>query len=343
MSLSIATLSRSSSLGGSSANNDLIPYDLSIPQGAALSPIAQGNTLRGFEQFGADALGGRVQLAQAGAATLPLGGGGVAIPRGSVRLPGGPIATAAQVMEMLRGLAEFRQIEGVIDRFKLDRNNAADLLGARAFVWATYKMPLLSDMPFSGAANGRGAQAVMAYERAHPGATLRADRGDVAAQRALIAVANDAVANPNVVERRSAVSPALSTHSTNARALVAAGTRMQNWQAHHLIPFAEIANLPPAVQIAIARSGWKLDSAENLMALPADRATYVSPPNSGLRPIHNSAHPAYSADVAARLGHLRANGATMTDAQIRLSLSGIERAMTASLLNPAGGYHPTVR
>jgi hypothetical protein len=341
MSLNVGTLSRSSTPDNAATNNSNADVDLSISRDGAITPLVQGSMLRGSEQFGADGLGGRVQLAQAGAATLPVGG--AAIPRGSVRLPGGPIASAAQVMEMLRGLAEFRQIEGVIDRFGLDRNSAADLLGARAFVWATYKMPWVSNMPFSGAANGRGAQAVMAYERAHPGTALLADRGNAAAQRVLIAVANDAVANATVVERRSAVSPALSTHSTNARALVAAGTRMQNWQAHHLIPFAEVAKLPTNVQLAIARSGWKLDSAENLVALPADRATYLAPPNSGTRPIHNSSHAVYSADVGTRLANLRINGATMTDAQIRLELRAIEGSMTQALLNRAGPYHPVVR
>lgn len=152
---------------------------------------------------------------------------------------------------------------------------------------------------------------------------------------------HDAVTHGQPLERRSAISPALSTNSVSARALVAAGTRMQNWQAHHLIPFAEVAALPTKVQLAIVRAGWKMDSPENVIALPANAATYAAPPNLGARPIHNRAHAVYGAEASTRLTNLRTNGTSMTDAQIRTELRAIEGAMTASLLNRAAAIIPS--
>jgi hypothetical protein len=67
--------------------------------------------------------------------------------------------------------------------------------------------------------------------------------------------------------------------------------------AHHLLPFAIVTGLPAAVQQAMANAGWKMDSAENLIALPANLPTYDSPANTPKVPIHNSAHPRYSNDV----------------------------------------------
>jgi hypothetical protein len=339
MSLDIGSNSLSSTLSGGGlppANPDTLGSSL-LGMNSLATPLQQGEALRALDQ-----LGGRVQVANAGAITLD-GIGGAALPRGAVRLPGGGIATAVQVLEMLRQTAEFQQVQGVMDRFGLDPNKAADLLGARAYVWASYRAPLFSNAQFSGPTLDRASQAIMTYERAHPGTALLADRGNMAAMQTLQTIANDAVANASVVERRAAVSPALSTSSTNARALVAAGTGMQNWQAHHLIPFAEVAKLPANVQLAIARSGWRMDSPENLTPLPADQITFVSPPNNRVLPVHNSAHSVYSADVANRLTNLRVNGATMTDPQIRTELLAIEGSMRGALVNQAGPYWPRVQ
>ncbi|WP_375403177.1 AHH domain-containing protein [uncultured Sphingomonas sp.] len=282
-------------------------------------------------------VGDRLWLAQANAAPAS-----TPVPRGSVRLPGGHIATAVQVLQMLRGWSEYRQVDHAIDRFRLDRNDATDLLAARAYVWATYNAPLFSRAGFSGPTLERAAHAIMAYERTHPGTALLAERGHSSSQAALTRIANDAVAGGQVVERRSAVAPSLSTNSAAARAQLAPHTRMQNWQAHHLIPFAEIAKLPVPVQLAIARSGWRMDSAENLMALPADRATFLALPNNRVFPMHSSSHPNYSADVGNSLSNLRLNGATMTPARIRSELEGLEAQWRAKLSDQAPPFWPRV-
>ena len=91
----------------------------------------------------------------------------------------------------------------------------------------------------TGPVNERVAEAVMRHERAHPGTVVLATRGDAAALAALDAVvtAATAVALPGamIVERTSAVSPALSTNSARARALLGI-IGNQRWQAHHSSP-----------------------------------------------------------------------------------------------------------
>lgn len=98
--------------------------------------------------------------------------------------------------------------------------------------------------------------------------------------------------------------------------------------AHHRIGFASIASLPQSAQAAIAASGWRMDSPENLMPLPADRATYLSPPNSRRFPMHNGSHPVYDAETRAQLSKLAANHAQMDAAEIRAELARVEAHMT---------------
>ena len=124
-----------------------------------------------------------------------------------------------------------------------------------------------------------------------------------------------------VAERRdSSAHPNLSTIAERARGLVAAQARFRSWQAHHLIPFAEVEALPMAVRLAIARSGWKMDSVENLIVLPADELTYETEPNFRRLPFHRGPHPNYNEEVANRLNHLRQAGASMPSDDIREEL-----------------------
>ena len=104
------------------------------------------------------------------------------------------------------------------------------------------------------------------------------------------------------VERRG-IFPELSTTSSGARsAAQASGAPLpQNWQAHHKIPYATLLSLPFETQLAIAESGWRLDSPENVVPLPADEPSYTAPPNNGHWPMHRGPHPNYSAMVYADL------------------------------------------
>ncbi len=143
-----------------------------------------------------------------------------------------------------------------------------------------------------------------------------------------------AAAVPDVLERTSAVDPALSAHGTRARALVAtAAAGMQNWQAHHLIGFGVVASLPASVQQSIAASGWQMDSLENLVPVPGDNPTYLAAPNNRLMPFQSGPHPNYDLQVATLMAPLVAGHATMSPQDIRANMATVEAAMLASITN----------
>ena len=134
--------------------------------------------------------------------------------------------------------------------------------------------------------------------------------------------------------------PALSTDSAITRAIVGPQT-MQDWRAHHFIPFGVMARQPPPVQTAIAASGWRMDSAENLIALPANYATFLAFPNQGILPWHAGAHPLYDADVAVLLSPVTVNGPTMGAPGLRLALAGTE-ATLKFLITSTRKYHERI-
>lgn len=142
--------------------------------------------------------------------------------------------------------------------------------------------------------------------------------------------------------RASLVHDNLSTSGTEARRLVATQARFQPWQAHHLIPFAEIARLPRPAQLAIANSEWIMDSIENLVALPGDELAYEGVLNMGVLPYHRGPHPRYNAEVAQRLTHLGREAPSMSNPAIRAELRAIEAFMFHRLLDRVRGYHPRV-
>jgi len=261
------------------------------------------------------------RFVQAGtASSVPWGSGGPAtLPRGAIRL-GSNILTASDLLNQLHDAAERSRVADVMQRFGLDRGNAANVLAARAYVWAQNYIPVnyryWSKVPYSGPVNERVAAGVMRYERAHPGTAGLASRGDAAAIAAIDRIVDEAVAAapaqiPLVVERTSAVSPTLSASSTRARTLLSIMGN-QRWQAHHLVPFAVVAGLPVPVQQAIAASGWKMDSVGNLIALPANMATYVLPPNLTELPFHNGSQGvSYDNDVRNALGPLVARATAL--------------------------------
>ncbi len=290
--------------------------------------------------------GAPVRLAQAGTMTMP--GGAGAIPRGALRL-GGNILTAAQVMNDIHSSIERARTLEAIARFGLDHSRAADVLSARAYVWARFILPLdirfWSRVPYdTDPLNDRIAQAVMRYERAHPGTAGAASRSDAAALAAIDQVVNQAIAadaaiaGALVVERTSKESPALSASSTRARTILSIQNN-QWWQAHHLVPFAVVARLPTSVQQAIAASGWRMDSASNLIALPANFATYLVP-NFRSLPYHSGSHGArYDNDVWAALQPLAAGATTMRPAALRSAMDGVAARFRVALRSNRL-YHP---
>jgi len=291
--------------------------------------------------------GAPVRLAQAGTITMP--GGAGAIPRGAIRL-GGNILTAAQVMNSITSAIERARTVEAIERFGLNRDSSADVLAARAYVWARYLMPLnmrfWSRVPYdTDPLNHRIAEAVMRYERAHPGTAGAASRGDGAALTAIDGVVDQAIAAGSapqgalVVERTSSASPALSSSSTRARTILAIQSNSR-WRAHHLVPFAVVDGLPMPVKKAIAASGWKMDSAANLIALPANFATYLLPPNLGGLPYHSGSHGVrYDNDVRAALQPVAAGATAMQPAALLAAMNGIAARFRVALRSNRS-YHP---
>lgn len=160
---------------------------------------------------------------------------------------------------------------------------------------------------------------------------------------AAAAVAGNGPAGPIVLENRiNEVHDNLSTNGLDARTLVFAKARFQPWQAHHLIPFAAIRDLPEPAQRAIGNAGWEMDSLENLVVLPGDELAYDAAPNFGVLPLHRGPHPRYNAEVAGRLRHLGREAPAVSGPAIRAELRVIEDLMFRRLLDRVRGYHRRV-
>ncbi|MEO1336513.1 MAG: AHH domain-containing protein, partial [Myxococcota bacterium] len=224
--------------------------------------------------------------------------------------------------------------------------SATDVLGARAYTWSNNNafrpgaipgVPMFGAgaIPTSGPELERVSQGIMNLERAAPETLGRwTNDRDATAGAMLEATVTDILAG-NTVERRSSVDPALSTNSSTARGVAAATAGgMQRWQAHHLVPFAEVASLPVATQQAIAASGWRMDSPGNLIALPADIASFQGPPNNGALPMHSGAHPNYSAEAGRMLNVVAAAhtaNPNMTPQEMRALMTTVETEMRAQI------------
>lgn len=306
--------------------------------------------------IGAGTAGGAtVHLAQAtgGTMTLPQGGGGQTlplprtVPGGGVRI--GPwILTVEQLLREVQASGERRQVEDAMQRFNLNRADPVDILAARAYVWTRNMAPLtFFTFPASGEVNERAARMMMEHERGNPGTLGLASRGDPSAQaavRAIIdaAMAGQAIPTAGVFARTSQVHGNLST--TSRAAWAALGLRNPGmWQAHHLIPFAVVAAMPANVQLAIAASGWVMDSAENLIALPANWPTYVGPYNRTILPIHNTSHSIYSTHITGQCAALIAMAPRGAHPAIRAELLRIEDAGRSYLRQKLPQIHPRLR
>ena len=217
------------------------------------------------------------------------------------------------------------------------------MAATQAFVSITQHKWLDPKLLWDGPGRQRAAELVMDYERTRPGTFQRFLAGDEAARAAIYSLIAEAAGTwSDTYERRrvSTVSdPALSSSSEDARTMVGLKS-MQAWVAHHLIPFGVMARLPVDVQLAIVASGWVLDSPENLIALPANLATFVAPPNRGFLPYQNGSHYNYDADVATALASLVIGYTALPKADIRTRLLIVEQTQRALL---AGGrYHVRV-
>ena len=229
-------------------------------------------------------------------------------------IPLGPRVPLMEISRLLMALtseASWQRYEEAIAKFRLDRNNPADVSAAVVYAQAKefgFVHPRIDPAGKQGGNGERVAEALMRMERANPGTMANAGVNAVARARVESTIAEAAASGPLdepedpgsiVFYRKNNVAPQqLSTTSSVARARTVPKPNFR-WRAHHLIPFAVVDGLPPPTQRAIAASNWEMDSTENLIALPADQNTFNG--IGGVLPYHSSNHPIYSGDVGAHL------------------------------------------
>lgn len=104
----------------------------------------------------------------------------------------------AMLLNQLDRVRSNSAVQEAVKRFGLDPAARADVAGAQAYVWARHFGPLSFDVPWSGKALDRFAEAVMRAERASPGTLARALGGERPAQAVLdrLARAKEAGATP---------------------------------------------------------------------------------------------------------------------------------------------------
>jgi hypothetical protein len=104
-------------------------------------------------------------------------------------LPWGAAAAVLGGAFLLSRLDQGRErqaVEAALRRFHLNPNSGADVLAARAYVWATNFGPLnFAAVPWGGPGNERAAEAILRSEQAHPGTLGAAQEGDRTATEAL--------------------------------------------------------------------------------------------------------------------------------------------------------------
>jgi hypothetical protein len=284
------------------------------------------------------------QAARSAAGAVPKGPPGVG-PLG----PAVAVITAAQILQAAQQQGEARALLAVAQRFNLNPDVTADILAAEAYLWIHRKGPwVFLQLPNDRHALDSVGQALMNYERDHPTTLRRSDQGDQQAIHEVHQTVNDALYELGLVRteiatyRASAVDAKLSADSKRCRALL--GIQTMNWRAHHLIPFAVVASLPPPVQMAFVKAGWVMDRVQNLMALPANFPTYLQMGRAA-GPVHKGPHTIYSRDVLGALSPLAATSLAMPPPQLLDCLSVIENKFRAKLLqiiNTPIGYHPTI-
>jgi hypothetical protein len=289
---------------GASSNNQSVPPDGN--EGDGNKRNASGAEDRGIYASYGHYIGGK-RLADA---AFPIDGVPVAVANpadwadlkwlaeGAFKLGSGQIITAAMLLAAgFHSHIERAAVSDAISKFEFDPTNAADVLAARAYVWAQYNAPRnYWDVPDSGPQHEAVSQSIMALELARPGTLYLALQGDRQSSRYIDAAVADGMQDGLISESRARpanLPAALQTTIATARAALNLKTNDQ-MQVHHRIPankWAERLDLAmPASQ-----AGWLPDSPENLTALPADAATqakYAAEKGVWL-PIHNSSHPNY--------------------------------------------------
>ncbi len=160
--------------------------------------------------------------AQAGAGTAGARGAaavaGETLASGALRI-GGAVLTANAVLQSLHSAAERSQVHAAIEKFKLDPNDARDVLAARAYVWGHNMGPnIYWKLPYSGPVNERVATALMRLERLAPTTLGQAVSGNAAARLKIDSIVEAAIAGPVDTPTMRRIAGVDAPTETNARA-----------------------------------------------------------------------------------------------------------------------------
>jgi hypothetical protein len=302
--------------------------------------------------------GSHIGGAQVADAAIPWGGVGISeanpanweniarLAGESLRLGSGQIITAAALLAAMDPLRERARVKDAISKFELDPTSAADVLAARAYVWAQFFAPWnYFEVPSSGPQLESVSQSVMALELARPGTLYLALQGDKQSGKFINAAVDDGMKGGSIFESRPRpenLPAALQTTIESARAALDLKTNDQR-RAHHLIP-ANVWEKRLALATLASQAGWQPDLPSNLIELPANEAAQAELAVRGkILPIHNSNHRAYDFETLGEIIKAEAayDGRTPTPAEARLIFETAALRMRGRIL--AGEWMPKLR
>jgi len=120
---------------------------------------------------------------------------------GSLRLGTGEIVTASRLLGVVDRSSERDAVWSAITKFELNPEQAADVLAARAYVWANRFAPeSFADVPASGAALESVSHSIMLIELASPGTLYLALQGDRLSTEYIRGAAEEALSDAAIVE-----------------------------------------------------------------------------------------------------------------------------------------------
>ena len=158
---------------------------------------------------------------------------------GSLELGTGQIVTAAVVLAAIDQSRAREAVAAAITTFGLNPAHAADVLAARAYVWAkNFAAQNFADVPWSGPKLESVSQSIMLLELARPGTLYFALQGDRQSAAYLNSAVQEGLNDAAFLESRTRLAhapAALQSTSTAARAALNLQPN-DRMQAHHLVP-----------------------------------------------------------------------------------------------------------
>jgi hypothetical protein len=266
---------------------------------------------------------------------------------GALELGSGQIIAAATLLAALDPLRERARVADAISRFDLDPTSAADVLAARAYVWAEYGAPKnYFNVPWGGEQLESVRQSIMALELARPGTLYLALQGDKQSGRYINVAVEDGMHGGAIFESRARpenLPAALQTTIERARAALNLKPNDQ-MRAHHLIS-ANVWEKRLSLSTLASQAGWQPDSPGNLIALPANEAAQAELAADGqILPIHSSNHPKYDFEALGKIieaEEIYYQPTPPTPAQARAIFEEVALSMRGRII--AGEWMPKLR